>query len=128
MPTGDNEQVARSVAASVGIIDVRASLVLDDKVKVLDELAQENQLVATVGDRVNDAPAMARATLGIAMGGAGTDLALETAAVALMADDPSRLPFANALNGAVHTRHPAEPVGRPLGRGVAGSSPGVRHG
>ncbi len=103
MLTGDNEQVAKAVAASVGITDVRAGLLPEDKLEVIDELLHENALVAMVGDGVNDAPAMARATIGIAMGGAGTDVALETADVALMADDLSRLPFAIALSHASHT-------------------------
>lgn len=103
MLTGDNEQVARAVAASVGIKDVRAGLLPEDKLKVIDELMRGNKWVAMVGDGVNDAPAMARATIGIAMGGAGTDVALETADVALMADDLSRLPFAIALSRASHT-------------------------
>lgn len=103
MLTGDNEQVAKAVAASVGITDVRAGLLPEDKLKVIDELMRDRQMVAMVGDGVNDAPAMARATIGIAMGGAGTDAALETADVALMADDLSRLPFAIALSRASHT-------------------------
>jgi len=103
MLTGDNEQVAKAVAAAAGITDVRAGLLPEDKLKVIDELMHENELVAMVGDGVNDAPAMARATIGIAMGGAGTDVALETADVALMADDLSRLPFAIALSRASHT-------------------------
>jgi Cd2+/Zn2+-exporting ATPase len=103
MLTGDNEQVARAVAASVGITDVRAGLLPEDKLKVIDELMRDDRQVAMVGDGVNDAPAMARATIGIAMGGAGTDVALETADVALMADDLSRLPFAIALSRAAHT-------------------------
>lgn len=103
MLTGDNEQVAKAVAASVGITDVRAGLLPEDKLKVIDELMRRDRVVAMVGDGVNDAPAMARATIGIAMGGAGTDVALETADVALMADDLSSLPFAIALSRAAHT-------------------------
>lgn len=102
MLTGDNEQVARAVAAEVGITDVRAGLLPEDKLKVIDELMRKKGQVAMVGDGVNDAPAMARATLGIAMGGAGTDVALETADVVLMGDDLSRLPFAMALSRASH--------------------------
>jgi Cd2+/Zn2+-exporting ATPase len=102
MLTGDNEQVAKAVAASVGISDVRAGLLPEDKLKVIDELMQAHGQVAMVGDGVNDAPAMARATIGIAMGGAATDVALETADVALMADDMSRLPFAISLSRASH--------------------------
>lgn len=102
MLTGDNEQVAKAVAASVGISDVRAGLLPEEKLTVIDELMRQHGQVAMVGDGVNDAPAMARATVGIAMGGAGTDVALETADVALMADDLSRLPFAIALSRASH--------------------------
>lgn len=103
MLTGDNEQVAKAVAASVGISHVRAGLLPEEKLKAIDELIREHGQVAMVGDGVNDAPAMARSTIGIAMGGAGTDVALETADVALMADDLSRLPFAIALSRASHT-------------------------
>jgi len=103
MLTGDNEAVAKAVAASVGITDVRAGLLPEDKLKVIDDLMRDHQQVAMVGDGVNDAPAMARATIGIAMGGAGTDVALETADVALMGDDLSRLPFAIALSRASHS-------------------------
>lgn len=102
MLTGDNEQVARAVASSVGISEVRAGLLPEEKLKIIDDLVRDRRLVAMVGDGVNDAPAMARATTGIAMGGAGTDVALETADVALMADDLSRLPFAIALSRASH--------------------------
>ena len=102
MLTGDNEQVARSVATVVGISDVRAGLLPEEKLQAIDELLREHGQVAMVGDGVNDAPAMARATIGIAMGGAGTDVALETADVALMGDDLSRLPFAIALSHASH--------------------------
>jgi Cd2+/Zn2+-exporting ATPase len=103
MLTGDNEQVAKAVAASVGITDVRAGLMPEEKLQIVDALMREHGQVAMVGDGVNDAPAMARATMGIAMGGAGTDVALETADVALMGDDLSRLPFAIALSRASHT-------------------------
>ena len=103
MLTGDNAQVAKAVALAVGITDVRAGLLPEDKLNVIDELLKVHGLVAMVGDGVNDAPAMARATMGIAMGGAGTDVALETADVALMADDLSRLPFAIELSQASHT-------------------------
>jgi Cd2+/Zn2+-exporting ATPase len=102
MLTGDYEHVAKAVAAAVGIGDVRAGLLPEDKLKVIDELMRTQGPVAMVGDGVNDAPAMARATMGIAMGGAGTDVALETADVALMADDLSKLPLAIALSRASH--------------------------
>jgi Cd2+/Zn2+-exporting ATPase len=100
MLTGDNEGVGRAIANTVGLDEVKAGLLPEDKVKAMEELSQRYGQVAMVGDGVNDAPAMARATVGIAMGGAGTDVALETADVALMADDLSKLPFAVALSRA----------------------------
>ncbi|MFZ5474285.1 MAG: heavy metal translocating P-type ATPase, partial [Pseudomonadota bacterium] len=100
MLTGDNERVGRAIADAVGLDEVKAGLLPQDKVTAMEELAQRYGQAAMVGDGVNDAPAMARATVGIAMGGAGTDVALETADVALMADDLSKLPFAVALSRA----------------------------
>ncbi|MDA8255276.1 MAG: heavy metal translocating P-type ATPase [Betaproteobacteria bacterium] len=100
MLTGDNERVGRAIADAVGLDEVQAGLLPEDKVKAMEALGQRYGQVAMVGDGVNDAPAMARATVGIAMGGAGTDVALETADVALMADDLSKLPFAVALSRA----------------------------
>ena len=100
MLTGDNERVGRAIANAVGLDEVQAGLLPEDKVKAMEALGQRYGQVAMVGDGVNDAPAMARATVGIAMGGAGTDVALETADVALMADDLSKLPFAVALSRA----------------------------
>lgn len=100
MLTGDNERVARAVAREVGLDEVRASLLPEEKVSAMASLVGEHGTVAMVGDGVNDAPALARATVGIAMGGAGTDVALETADVALMGDDLGKLPFAVALSRA----------------------------
>ena len=100
MLTGDNERAGRAIADAVGLDEVKAGLLPEDKVKAMEALGQRYGLVAMVGDGVNDAPAMARATVGVAMGGAGTDVALETADVALMADDLSKLPFAVALSRA----------------------------
>ena len=100
MLTGDNERVGRAIADAVGLDEVRAGLLPEDKVSAMEALGQRYGPVAMVGDGVNDAPAMARAAVGIAMGGAGTDVALETADVALMADDLSKLPFAMALSRA----------------------------
>ena len=97
MLTGDNERVGRAVASEVGIEEVRAGLLPEDKLRVIKELAQEGP-IAMVGDGVNDAPALAHATVGIAMGGAGTAAALETADVALMGDDLERLAFAIGLS------------------------------
>lgn len=97
MLTGDNAGVGKAVGDAVGVDDVRAGLLPEDKVKAIQELAQGGR-VAMVGDGVNDAPALAHATVGIAMGGAGTAAALETADVALMGDDLGRLPFAIGLS------------------------------
>jgi Cd2+/Zn2+-exporting ATPase len=94
MLTGDNQETARSIAQQIGIADFKAGMLPADKVAVIEELAARfPDRVAMVGDGVNDAPAMARATLSIAMGAAGSDAALETADVALMADDLSKLPW-----------------------------------
>ena len=94
MLTGDNEGTARAVAQKLGVDEFYAGLLPDDKVRVVRELEEKGERVAFVGDGVNDAPALAAATIGLAMGAAGTDVALETADIALMADDLSRLPFA----------------------------------
>ncbi len=97
MLSGDNQQVASAVAKEVGIDEAIGDLMPDDKVEAIKKLNQQDG-VAMVGDGVNDAPAMASATVGIAMGAAGSDVALETADVALMADDLSKLPFAVGLS------------------------------
>lgn len=98
MLTGDNELTAQAIARSVGVDEVKADLLPEDKVKAVMELLVEHTKVAMVGDGVNDAPAMAISTVGIAMGTAGTDTALETADIALMADDLSKLPYAINLS------------------------------
>jgi Cd2+/Zn2+-exporting ATPase len=98
--TGDNQRVAEAVAREVGLTDVRAGLMPEDKVTAIAEIVGTHGAAAMVGDGVNDAPALARATVGIAMGGAGSDVALETADIALMGDDLSKLPFAIALGRA----------------------------
>jgi Cd2+/Zn2+-exporting ATPase len=92
MITGDARRVAEAVGQQLGIVEVYAELLPDQKVEIVEKLAQQGN-VAMLGDGVNDAPAMAVSSLGIAMGGAGTDVALETADVALMADDLSKLPY-----------------------------------
>lgn len=98
MITGDNEGVARAVAEEVGLDDVRADLLPEDKVVAVQELLEQHGDVAMIGDGVNDAPALAAATVGIAMGGAGTAAALETADVALMGDELSGIPFVIGLS------------------------------
>jgi Cd2+/Zn2+-exporting ATPase len=93
MLTGDNERTAAAVAASIGMTDFGAELLPQDKVEAVTRLRRESGSVAMVGDGVNDAPALAAADLGIAMGAAGTDAAIETADIALMSDDLKRLPW-----------------------------------
>lgn len=98
MISGDNQQVAEAVAKSVGLTEARGDLMPEQKVEAIKALRETHGKVAMVGDGVNDAPAMANATVGIAMGAAGSDVALETADVALMADDLAQLPFAVGLS------------------------------
>jgi Cd2+/Zn2+-exporting ATPase len=93
MLTGDNERTARAIATEVGVDEFRAELLPDEKVEAIKELDEQYDGVAMVGDGVNDAPALATATVGVAMGAAGTDTALETADIALMSDDLSKLPY-----------------------------------
>lgn len=98
MISGDNQPVADAVAKSVGLTEAKGDLMPEQKVQAIKELRKAHGKVAMVGDGVNDAPAMANATVGIAMGAAGSDVALETADVALMADDLAQLPFAVGLS------------------------------
>ncbi len=99
MLTGDNQLVANAIAKSIGITDPMGSLLPEDKVTAIEKLKEEESGgVAMVGDGVNDAPAMAKSTVGVAMGAAGSDVALETADIALMADRLDKLPFAIGLS------------------------------
>lgn len=100
MLTGDNVATARAIAARVGIDEFHAELLPQDKVKAVQTLLQQHGNIAMVGDGINDAPALAASTIGIAMGGAGTDTALETADIALMSDDLAKLPFTIRLSRA----------------------------
>ena len=93
MLTGDNAPTAKAIAERAGIDEIRAELLPEDKIAAVEELVDRYKAVAMIGDGVNDAPALARATIGIAMGAAGTDAAIETADIALMTDDLSRLPW-----------------------------------
>jgi Cd2+/Zn2+-exporting ATPase len=99
MLTGDNEVTARAVGETAGVDDVRAELLPEEKAETVATLDEEFGGVMMVGDGVNDAPALATATVGVAMGAAGTDTAVESADVALMGDELSKLPYLYALSG-----------------------------
>ncbi len=98
MLTGDNEVVAAQIAAEVGVDDYYAELLPEDKVAVINQVRDKYGSVAMVGDGVNDAPALATAEIGIAMGAAGTDVALETADIVLMSDDLKNIPYVIGLS------------------------------
>lgn len=102
MLSGDNEATARHVGAQVGLQDTRGNLLPEDKLQAIDALKASHGLVAMVGDGINDAPALAKADIGIAMGGAGTDTAMEAADVVIMNDDPQRVPELIRLSRATH--------------------------
>ena len=91
MLTGDNRHTAETIARQVGIEDVRSELLPEDKLKAIAGLSADGSVVGMVGDGINDAPALAKADIGFAMGAAGTDTAIETADVALMDYDPRKL-------------------------------------
>ena len=93
MLTGDNDSTAKAIAAHVGIEDARGNMLPEDKLRVIEELRKRYGMVGMVGDGINDAPALAKSSIGFAMGAAGTDTALETADVALMEDDLRRIPL-----------------------------------
>lgn len=103
MLTGDNAHTARAIAAQVGLDDARGDLLPEDKLKAIESLLQAGTAVGMVGDGINDAPALARADIGFAMGAAGTGTAIETADVALMDDDLRKLPRFVRLSRDTHT-------------------------
>ncbi|MCL4678061.1 MAG: cadmium-translocating P-type ATPase [Alphaproteobacteria bacterium] len=96
--TGDNQTTADAIGREVGVQEVRGNMLPEDKLKAIEELRQRYGVVGMVGDGINDAPALAKASIGFAMGAAGTDTALETADVALMEDDLRRIPVFIALS------------------------------
>ncbi len=98
MLTGDNAGTASAIGSLAGVTDIQSELLPQDKLSIIKQLRNDYGKVAMVGDGINDAPALAAATVGIAMGGAGTDTALETADLALMGDDLRKLPFAIKLS------------------------------
>ncbi|SEM75213.1 Cd2+/Zn2+-exporting ATPase [Mesobacillus persicus] len=98
MLTGDNSRTAHAIGKQVGVTDIKAELLPHDKLNYIKDLRKEFDRVSMIGDGVNDAPALAASTVGVAMGGAGTDTALETADIALMADDLGKLPFTVKLS------------------------------
>lgn len=98
MLTGDNGGTASAIGNEVGVSDIQADLLPEDKLNYIRKLRESNLHVAMIGDGINDAPALAAANLGVAMGGAGTDTALETADIVLMSDDLSKLPYTIKLS------------------------------
>src|SRR5690606_22674395 len=105
MLTGDDERTARVVGESVGVDEIHARLLPEDKLAWIQDAQSRGEVVAMVGDGINDAPALATADVGIAMGAAGTDVALETADIALMTDQPSKitdaLRISSSTNGVI---------------------------
>jgi Cd2+/Zn2+-exporting ATPase len=93
MLTGDNRDTAAAIAKETGVDEFYAELLPEDKVRIVEKLVADLERVAMVGDGVNDAPAMARASVGIAMGAAGSDAAIEAADIALMSDELLKLPW-----------------------------------
>ena len=98
MLTGDNEGTAKKISGQAGVTRTFADLLPEQKVDAVKQMQQEGYKIAMVGDGINDAPALATADLGIAMGGAGTDTAMETADIVLMADNLEKLPHTIRLS------------------------------
>jgi Cd2+/Zn2+-exporting ATPase len=98
MLTGDETEIAREIAEKLDISEFHGELLPEDKLKVVDELKAKYGMVAMVGDGVNDAPALAASDVGIAMGGAGVDVALESADMVLVKDELIRIPFIHKLS------------------------------
>ena len=100
MLTGDHQTIGDNTARQIGLTEAKGNLLPEDKVNAISELKEKYGKVAMIGDGVNDAPALANASVGVAMGAAGSDVALETADVALMSDRIERLPFVIGLSRA----------------------------
>jgi Cd2+/Zn2+-exporting ATPase len=98
MLTGDEEKIAKEIAQSLGIDEYKAGLLPEDKVNEIKKIQNQNNIVTMIGDGINDAPSLAVADIGIAMGAAGTDAAIETADIALMADNIEKVPYALGLS------------------------------
>ncbi len=98
MLTGDNQRVAKAIASEAGIDEIHAGLLPEDKLRQVRDWQGQGQRVAFVGDGINDAPALAAADIGIAMGAAGTDVALETSDIAFLSDDLTKMPEIVALS------------------------------
>jgi Cd2+/Zn2+-exporting ATPase len=103
MLTGDRGEVANRISAELGCTDYKAHCLPQDKLAVVEKIRQEGHLVAVVGDGINDAPALAAGDLGIAMGAAGSDVAINSASIALMSNDLRRLPFLMLLSRKTRT-------------------------
>jgi len=98
MLTGDNQFTAQAIGKDIGITEIKANLLPDEKLTTIKEMKNEGIRVGMIGDGINDAPALAQSSVGIAMGGAGTDAALETADITLMEDDLNKLPYTISLS------------------------------
>ena len=101
--TGDNQRTAAYLASQVGITEIRAELLPEEKVENITSLQAENKNVCMIGDGVNDAPALKAASVGVAMGSMGSDIAVEAADIALMSDDISKIPYLKQLSDATET-------------------------
>ncbi len=100
MLTGDNKKTADYFAGQIGITEVHAELLPEEKVQSIEKLQTDKRLVCMIGDGVNDAPALKTADVGVAMGSMGSDIAVEAADIALMSDDISKIPYLKRLSNA----------------------------
>ena len=103
--TGDNEKAAGEIASEVGIVDVNANCLPEDKLKIIDGYQKKKELVCMIGDGVNDAPALKIASVGIAMGGVGSDIAVDAADIALVDDEIRELPHLFSISHKMMTKN-----------------------